>query len=68
MRCIACRAMDGGHGAPELQTALKRVAGFTIEIVKRSGKVRGFERTITSAEARVYIAHIRRLARRLARV
>lgn len=85
---------DGGYAGPKLKGALKKIGRFTLEIIKRSDSVKGFqvlprrwvvertfawlgrcrrlakdfERTIASAEAWVFIAHIRLLTRRLARL
>jgi transposase len=84
---------DGGYAGPKLKGAMQKVGKFTLEIIKRSDAIKGFEvlprrwvvertfawlgrcrrlakdfeRTIASAEAWVYIAHIRLLTRRLAR-
>jgi transposase len=84
---------DGGYAGPKLRRALQKIGKFTLEIIKRSDKAKGFEvlprrwvvertfawlgrcrrlakdfeRTIASAEAWVFIAHIRLLTRRLAR-
>jgi transposase len=84
---------DGGYAGPKLKSALQKIGKFTLEIVKRTDKAKGFqilprrwvvertfawlgrcrrlakdfERTIASAEAWVFIAHIRLLTRRLAR-
>ncbi|KXF77130.1 transposase, partial [Paramesorhizobium deserti] len=84
---------DGGYAGPKLRGALQKVGKFTLEIIKRSDRIKGFEmlprrwvvertfawlgrcrrlakdfeRTIASAEAWVFIAHIRLLTRRLAR-
>jgi transposase len=84
---------DGGYAGPKLKGALQKVGKFTLEIIKRTDAIKGFEvlprrwvvertfawlgrcrrlakdfeRTIASAEAWVFIAHIRLLTRRLAR-
>jgi transposase len=84
---------DGGYAGPKLKGALQKVGKFTLEIIKRTNAIKGFEvlprrwvvertfawlgrcrrlakdfeRTIASAEAWVFIAHIRLLTRRLAR-
>jgi len=84
---------DGGYAGPKLKGAMQKVGKFTLEIIKRTDAIKGFEvlprrwvvertfawlgrcrrlakdfeRTIASAEAWVYIAHIRLLTRRLAR-
>lgn len=84
---------DGGYAGPKLNAALRRLGCWTLEIVKRSDKPKGFEvlprrwvvertfawlgrcrrlakereKSIPSAEAWVFISHIRPLSRRLAR-
>ena len=84
---------DGGYAGPKLKGALQKIGTFTLEIVKRTDKAKGFEllprrwvvertfawlgrcrrlakdweKSITSAEAWIYVAHIRLLTRRLAR-
>lgn len=84
---------DGGYAGPKLEGALRKIATFTLEIVKRSDAAKGFvvlprrwvvertlawlgrcrrlakdwEKSIASAEAWVFVAHIRLLTRRLAR-
>jgi transposase len=84
---------DGGYAGPKLKGALQKVGKFTLEIIKRTDAIKGFEvlprrwvvertfawlgrcrrlakdfeRTIASAGAWVFIAHIRLLTRRLAR-
>jgi putative transposase len=84
---------DGGYAGPKLKGALQKIGKFTLEIVKRTDKAKGFEvlprrwvvertfawlgrcrrlardwdRTIASAEAWLFVAHIRLLTRRLAR-
>ena len=84
---------DGGYAGPKLRTALRKTGDWTIEIVKRSDRAKGFEliprrwvvertfawlgrcrrlakeweTSIASAEAWIFIAHIRLVTRRLAR-
>jgi transposase len=84
---------DGGYAGPKLKGAMQKIGTFTLEIVKRTDKAKGFEvlprrwvvertfawlgrcrrlakdweRSIASAEAWIYVAHIRLLTRRLAR-
>ena len=84
---------DGGYAGPKLKGALQKIGTFTLEIVKRTDKAKGFEvlprrwvvertfawlgrcrrlakdweKSIASAEAWLFIAHIRLLTRRLAR-
>ncbi len=84
---------DGGYAGPKLNAVLRRLGDWTIEIVRRSDKAKGFEvlprrwvvertfawlgrcrrlakeweKSIASAEAWVYVAHIRLLSRRLAK-
>ena len=83
---------DGGYAGPKLRDALEGVGNWTIQIVKRSDAVEGFEviprrwvvertfawlnrcrrlakdweKSIASAEAWIFIAHIRTLTRRIA--
>lgn len=35
---------DGGYAGPKLETALDWIGAWTIEIIKRSGTAKGFER------------------------
>jgi len=35
--------MDGGYAGPKLRGALRKVGKFTLEIVKRTDKAKGFE-------------------------
>lgn len=84
---------DGGYAGPKLKGAIEKIGTFTLEIVKRTDKAKGFEalprrwvvertfawlgrcrrlakdweKSIASAEAWIYVAHIRLLTRRLAR-
>ena len=84
---------DSAYGGPKLRDALKHLGKWTIEIIKRSDKAKGFEvlprrwvvertfawlgrcrrlakdweKSITSSEAWIHIAHIRLTSRRLAR-
>lgn len=84
---------DGGYAGPKLKGALHRIGSFSVEIVKRTDGVSGFEvlprrwvvertfawlgrcrrlakdwdKSIASAEAWIFVAHIRILTRRLAR-
>jgi transposase len=84
---------DDGYAGPKLNDALRRLGGWTLEIVKRADTAQGFEvlprrwvgertfawlgrcrrlakdweKSIASAEAWIFIAHIRLLSRRLAR-
>lgn len=84
---------DGGYAGPKLKGAMQKIGTFTLEIVKRTDKAKGFEvlprrwvvertfawlgrcrrlakdweKSIASAEAWIYVAHIRLLTRRLAR-
>lgn len=83
---------DGGYAGGKLRTALRRKGDWTIDIIRRSDRAKGFrilprrwvvertfawlgrsrrlakdwERTIESALAWLFIAHIRTLTRRLA--
>ena len=83
---------DGGYAGPKLEGALRKIAAFTLEIVRRSDAAMGFvvlprrgvvertfawlgrcrrlardwEKSIASAEAWVFVAHIRLLTRRIA--
>jgi transposase len=34
---------DGGYAGPKLRSALQKVAKFTLQIVKRTDKAKGFE-------------------------
>ncbi|MDP9856653.1 hypothetical protein J2854_003862 [Agrobacterium tumefaciens] len=34
---------DGGYSGPKLKGALQKIAAFTLQIVKRTGKAKGFE-------------------------
>ena len=84
---------DGGYAGPQLKGVMSRLGDWTIEIIKRSDTVKGFEvlprrwvvertfawlgrcrrlakdweKSIDSAEAWIFVAHIRLLTRRLAR-
>ena len=84
---------DGGYAGPQLKKALSKMGCWTMEIVKRSDKAKGFEvvprrwvvertfawlgrcrrlakdweQSILSAESWLLIAHIKLVARRIAR-
>lgn len=84
---------DGGYAGDKLKRRLKKIGRWTVEIIKRSDKAKGFEvlprrwvvertfawlgrcrrlakdveKSIASSEAWIMIAHIRLIARRLAR-
>jgi transposase len=84
---------DGGYSGPKLRSALAKIGGWTVQIIKRSDTAKGFEvlprrwvvertfawlgrcrrlakdweKSIASAEAWIFIAHIRIVTRRLAR-
>jgi transposase len=84
---------DGGYAGKKLRAARKGKGSWTLEIIRRSDKAKGFEilprrwvvertfawrgrcrrlakdfeATIASAVAWVFVAHIRTIARRIAR-
>lgn len=60
---------DGGYAGDKLRQALRKISKskWTIEIIKRSDKADGFEQTIASASAWLFIASIQLVTRRIAR-
>jgi Transposase DDE domain len=59
---------DDGYAGDKLKEALRRIGKWTVEIVKRSDTAKGFEQTIASATAWLFIASIQIFARRIARL
>ena len=56
-----------GYAGPKRETALARIGTWSLQIIKRSDTAKGFEATIESAVARIFVASIKLLSRRAAR-
>lgn len=41
-QCLRHIFADGGYAGPKLKSALQKIAAFTLEIVKRTDKAKGF--------------------------